>query len=288
MLLFLLALFCNCALCFLFNFFLCFSQNYSLLSLFDHLNFLILGSVFIVLTFSFNLILISFHKMTFFIDFFLQYMFFWYRHFLFYCRLKWDLRRSISWRGWFRWRFLRWWTLNFLLQRRKLTLIYFIFRLLFFFIIFFLILFFVIFHFNIFFSSLVFVVFIVLIFLILFLCIFLSIFVIFTITFNISSDFNPFNFTFMNCSICIVNLNFTLECIAFYSTTRAFSSFITYVDALMYNSLLFLFFRLWSVVISWLIIKLWLLLFLHVFQNFVDFLKIKEFLLSIIEIKHGF
>ena len=227
-----------------------------------------------MLTLSLDLILISFNKLTFLImnfRFFLCNVLSWDGHLFFYSSLYWNL---CWWIGW-RW-LLRWWvlwrsTLFLFLKWWELIFIYFIFNLFFFltFIIVPLIFVFLVF-FNLykFFAWFIFVILILLIFLILFVYVFLTILIVLSITFNVSSNLNPFNFTFMNGCISIVNLDFAFKSVAFYSSTRTFSSFVTDIDAFMDNSFLFLFLRLWSIIIPWLIIWLIrLVLFLHEFTG---------------------
>lgn len=156
----------------------------------------------------------------------------WDRHLLFHCSLKWDLCWYISGGRLFRWWLLWWWALLLLLEWWELTFIYFILCLLFF-------------HLNVFFSWFIFVVLILLILLILFVNIFPSILIVFFITFDISTDLNELDFTFMDSRINIVDLDFTWNRVTLYPSTRTFSSLIADIDAFMHDSLLFLLLRLW-------------------------------------------
>lgn len=200
-------------------------------------------------------------------NFFLSYVLFRDWNLLLYCCLNWNLCGDISWwRRFLRLRLLWWFTLAFLFKWWKLAVInhfigvilIFFFRLIFICLLFDL---FTLLNLHILFAWFVFV---VLILLILFLHIFISIFKIFFITFDISSNLNPFDFTFVNCCICFTDFNLTLKRVAFYSTSWTFSSLVADVDTLMNNSFLFLFFRFWIIITPWLIILFgFVLLLLH-------------------------
>ena len=197
----------------------------------------------------------------------------WDWHFLFYCCFQWNLCCYISWGGLLRWWILRWRTLLLLLKWRELILINFILVLLIFFrfinISFLL-------NLDKFFSWFVFIVFIFFILVILFLNIFLPILIVFFITFYISTNLYEFDLTFMDSCINIVDLNFTRNGVTLYSSTRTFSSLITDIDALMHDSLLFLFFRLWPIIIFGLItLFIWLVLFLHRYTLIIRLLSLK-------------
>lgn len=227
-------------------------------------------------TFSFNLILVSFNLMTFLVVnfiFFFGNVLSWDWHFLLYCCFEWDLCCYISWGGLLRWWLLRRWILLLLLKWRELILINFILVLLIFFrfiIISFL------FNLDKFLSWLIFINFIFFILVILFLDIFLTILIVFFITFHISTNLNEFDFTFMDSCIDIVDLDFTRNSVTFYSSTRTLSSLIAYIDALMYNSLLFLLFRLWPIIIfGFITLFIWLVLFLHGYTLIIRLLSLK-------------